>query len=88
MDVPLSSEPAQIQCTVSIWLPMKVQVVIFCLNLVDHPACTVCPGDPQIQKISVKEMLYFFVNEECSLKSVSSPAPVLKITRRSKPKSV
>lgn len=37
VDAPLFSEPAEIQCTVPVRLPVKVQVVIFCLKLVEPP---------------------------------------------------
>lgn len=37
VDAPPFSEPAEIQCTVPVRLPVKVQVVIFCLKLVEPP---------------------------------------------------
>lgn len=50
-------------------------------------ACTVCPGVLQMQMICFKKG-FIFAREGCSLKSVCFPQPVLKIIRRSAPKSV
>lgn len=83
-----SSEPAQILCAGSVWLPMKVQDVIFWQQLVEPPLLALSAQVIFRCKWFVSEKCFIFAREGCSLKSVCFPQPVLKIIRRSTPKSV